>query len=412
LIRFRNLAARLIVLALASGALVTIPAPANATTILTVSVSNPIMGEQVTITATGIAQPEDYDVVFVGGLKSHPETFTIDFTVWVGSLDPQGSWTGAWGTGFQQNNDDASVFPGVLKLRPKDLRVGGSEGTLIGPVVIEDLVGDSNQIFPGKDRITPSLSFTGPGFVRGSFVPGESFSVTGTGFPTAQRAASVTALVFPNPSPSNDINVDFWLWYFTGGYASAFSNPQETFLFYQAPDVTRLEPDLSNPANFIGNGTGANLTGKSIWLYYIDFDTQLERIIQFGYGVYTTSALAELDQTPPRQVRVSKPIEIERPSNYFIAQGFKAGQAKLNKPMRKFIQKELGTKSGEVNVVCTGTVRGTIWTPKKEKLALDRAASGCDYLRKLSPGVSVELRKRLIPKGKGDPHTVRIRVLY
>jgi hypothetical protein len=99
-------------------------------------------------------------------------------------------------------------------------------------------------------------------------------------------------------------------------------------------------------------------------------------------------------------------------SNYFIAVGFDKGKAKLKKPMRAFIRKELNSRSGEVRAVCVGTVRGKKWTPKREALALARAASGCGYVTKLNPGLPVELKKRLIAKGKGNPLTVRIRVFY
>jgi hypothetical protein len=99
-------------------------------------------------------------------------------------------------------------------------------------------------------------------------------------------------------------------------------------------------------------------------------------------------------------------------SNYFIAQGFDGGRSKLKNSMRSFIRKELGIRSGEVRAICTGTVRAKRWTAKKERLALARAASGCNYITSLSPDLRVELRKRLIPKGKGDPFTVRIRVFY
>jgi hypothetical protein len=80
--------------------------------------------------------------------------------------------------------------------------------------------------------------------------------------------------------------------------------------------------------------------------------------------------------------------------------------------MRSFIRKELGIRSGEVRAICTGTVRARVWTAEKERLALARAASGCNYVTSLSPDLTVELRKRLIPKGEGNPFTVRIRVFY
>jgi hypothetical protein len=101
-----------------------------------------------------------------------------------------------------------------------------------------------------------------------------------------------------------------------------------------------------------------------------------------------------------------------KPSNYFIAEGFKKGKAKLTKPMKSFIKKEITSRSDETRAVCTGTVRGKKWTAKKEALALARAKAGCDFVTRISPNLPVELKKRLIPKGKGDPLTVRIRVFY
>jgi hypothetical protein len=121
---------------------------------------------------------------------------------------------------------------------------------------------------------------------------------------------------------------------------------------------------------------------------------------------------------PSPQEPVSQPLPfgnelVTAPTpNYFIAVGFDKGKAKLKKSMRAFIRKELNSRSGEVRAVCVGTVRGKKWTPKREALALARAASGCDYVTKLNPGLPVELKKRLIAKGKGNPLTVRIRVFY
>jgi hypothetical protein len=99
-------------------------------------------------------------------------------------------------------------------------------------------------------------------------------------------------------------------------------------------------------------------------------------------------------------------------SNYFVAKGFKRGKAELNQAMKRFIQKELTNETSVMRVVCTGTVRGKIWTPRRESLAQARAKAGCDYVSTLSPNTPVELQKRLIPSGKGNPLTVRIRVIY
>jgi hypothetical protein len=99
-------------------------------------------------------------------------------------------------------------------------------------------------------------------------------------------------------------------------------------------------------------------------------------------------------------------------SNYFVVEGFKKGKHKLSASMKSFIRKELAAKTGESRVVCTGTVRGKTWTPKKEALAIARAKAGCDYVRTILPDVPVELKKRLISKPKGNPLTVRIRAFY
>ena len=99
-------------------------------------------------------------------------------------------------------------------------------------------------------------------------------------------------------------------------------------------------------------------------------------------------------------------------SNYFVVEGFKKGKHKLSAPMKSFIRKEIAAKTRESRVVCTGTVRGKAWNPKREVLALARAKAGCDYVRTLLPDVPVELKKRLISKPKGNPLTVRIRAFY
>jgi hypothetical protein len=380
------------VIVLASSEILTSPTPALASEGLTVSVANPIIGQQVTIRATGFANPQDYDVLYVIGVDGYfpgSEGNGPLGHVWIGSLDSGGTWSGSWVLDFEDNGsiDESGIFAGVVTLRAKTLRDVNEE---LGTVYLDDLENVGVQLFPGKNRIgSPKLSFSGPGFVNGSFVVGQGFTVTGTGFPAGAEFAA--AIVFPNPTPSNDINVDFWRWF----YEEGMSGGPEDFFF-------QLLADEDNPNVLVGYGEGLDLADKSVWFYYFGggFD-EGEELPQFGYGVYSASGLGGLSKNPSRVI-----------SNYFIAEGFEKGKAKLNKPMRKFIRKELSTRSGEVNVVCTGTVRGKKWTPKREELALARAASGCNFVSKLSPEVPVELRKRLIPKGKGDPHTVRIRVFY
>lgn len=100
------------------------------------------------------------------------------------------------------------------------------------------------------------------------------------------------------------------------------------------------------------------------------------------------------------------------PSNYFVVEGFKKGKHKLSGAMKDFIKREIDGTQGESKAVCTGTVRGKKWTEKREALALARAEAGCSYINLLKPDLPVELKKRLIPKGKGDALTVRIRVYY
>jgi hypothetical protein len=99
-------------------------------------------------------------------------------------------------------------------------------------------------------------------------------------------------------------------------------------------------------------------------------------------------------------------------SNYFVVEGFKKGKHKLSAPMENFIKREIDSRQGESKAICTGTVRGKKWTEKREALALARAEAGCAYVSTLNPNLPVELKKRLIPKGKGNPLTVRIRVFY
>lgn len=99
-------------------------------------------------------------------------------------------------------------------------------------------------------------------------------------------------------------------------------------------------------------------------------------------------------------------------SNYFVVEGFKKGKHKLSAPMENFIKREIDSRQGESKAICTGTVRGKKWTEKREALALARAEAGCTYVSMLNPNLPVELKKRLIPNGKGNPLTVRIRVYY
>jgi len=99
-------------------------------------------------------------------------------------------------------------------------------------------------------------------------------------------------------------------------------------------------------------------------------------------------------------------------SNYFVVEGFKSGKHKLSGPMKAFIKREVVSRQGESRAICTGTAKGRKWTEKREALALARAEAGCAYLSNLNPSLPVELKKRLVPKGKGNPLTVRIRVFY
>jgi hypothetical protein len=348
-----------------------------------------MIGEQVTIRATGFANPQDYDILYVVGVDGYfpgEENDSLSY-LWIGELDSGGTWSGSWAVDFVASwGVESGIFPGVVTLRAKSLRAGPED---LGSVGFADLEDVAVQLFPGKNRIgSPKLSFSGPGFVNGSFVTGEEFTVTGTGFPAG--AVLAIAIVFPNPNPSNDVNLDFWRYFFEEGLGEG---DEELF---------ELFAEKGNSSVLAGGGVGQDLAGKSIWLYYINesFIGGGDDLPQFGYGVYTALQLKGLSKT-------SRGI-----SNYFIAEGFDKGKSKLKKSMRAFIAKELNTQSGEVRAVCTGTVRGKKWTAKKERLALARAASGCNYVTSLSPDLTVELRKRLIPKGEGNPFTVRIRVFY
>ena len=128
-------------------------------------------------------------------------------------------------------------------------------------------------------------------------------------------------------------------------------------------------------------------------------------------GATTLNFTTAAETTPPANVpSISQRQNLQ--SNYFVAEGFKRGKAELNQAMKRFIQKELTNQTGVKRVVCTGTVRGKIWTPRRDALAQARAKAGCDYVSTLSPHTPVELRKRLIPSGEGNPLTVRIRVIY
>lgn len=108
-------------------------------------------------------------------------------------------------------------------------------------------------------------------------------------------------------------------------------------------------------------------------------------------------------------------------SHYFVVESFPKFQSTLSNSMKRFIRNQttnrplpLGVTSRApvVRVVCTGTVRGVKWTAKREKLALDRATVGCDYMKTLYPNVPTELKKRLISKKSQNSLTVRIRVFH
>ena len=97
--------------------------------------------------------------------------------------------------------------------------------------------------------------------------------------------------------------------------------------------------------------------------------------------------------------------------NYFVVEGFPRFKSTLNTSMKNFIGEQVAESGATINkVVCTGTVRGSKWTAKREALALARATAGCDYVETLLPSVETELRKRLISKKKQNSLTVRISV--
>lgn len=156
---------------------------------------------------------------------------------------------------------------------------------------------------------------------------------------------------------------------------------------------------------YIVSASLGDLDGYSI-LDVIHTDGEANQI-----SIYTESIIIAYASTSSPSFSPPAPVAAPTP-NYFIAVAFDKGKAKLKKSMRAFIRKELNSRSGEVRAVCVGTVRGKKWTPKREALALARATSGCDYVNKLNPGLPVELKKRLIAKGKGNPLTVRVRVFY
>ena len=120
---------------------------------------------------------------------------------------------------------------------------------------------------------------------------------------------------------------------------------------------------------------------------------------------FTTAA------APPADVPTISQFE-DVHSNYFVVEGFKKGKHRLSGPMKAFIKREIDKRQGESKAVCTGTVRGKKWTEKREALALARAEAGCTYVSMLNPNLPVELKKRLISKGKRNSLTVRIRVIY
>ena len=119
-----------------------------------------------------------------------------------------------------------------------------------------------------------------------------------------------------------------------------------------------------------------------------------------GGPSFVTAPSAPGPQSPNNQSR----------SNYFVVEGFKKSKARLTNSMKDFIEQELSGMNGESRIVCTGTVRGSKWTAKREALALARATAGCDYVETLLPSVETELKKRLISKKKQNSLTVRISV--
>lgn len=117
------------------------------------------------------------------------------------------------------------------------------------------------------------------------------------------------------------------------------------------------------------------------------------------------------DPSPPDSD--PRPSEPTSSSHYFVVEGFPKFKASLSRSMKKFIGQEIGkTGTTQRKVVCTGTVRGSKWTAKREALAFARASAGCDHVKTLLPSVETELKKRLISKKKQNSLTVRIRVFY
>jgi len=129
-----------------------------------------------------------------------------------------------------------------------------------------------------------------------------------------------------------------------------------------------------------------------------------------GISGATTLNFTSAPAPPANVPTISQPKDLQ--SNYFVVEGFKKGKHKLSGSMKAFIKREFANRQGESKAVCTGTVRGKKWTEKREALALARAEAGCTYVSMLNPNLPVELKKRLISKGKGNPLTVRIRVIY
>jgi hypothetical protein len=160
-----------------------------------------------------------------------------------------------------------------------------------------------------------------------------------------------------------------------------------------------LVPQLSIPNVFYWTNPGSSSQSET-WRIYDPTNTTLlcELVV--------TYLPANRSQAPGGSGSSTKD------SNYFVAEGFGKGKAKLTRAMKSFISEQLEARAGEKRVVCTGTVRGRAWNPKREALALARAKAGCDYVRTLLPEVPVELKKRLISKPKGNPLTVRIRAFY
>ena len=181
----------------------------------------------------------------------------------------------------------------------------------------------------------------------------------------------------------------------------------KTHFFFDFSDFTgstytgRDQMSDYTPMEFVWRDPG-DTDGHDIWLFFpVDVS---------GAKVGTEPLCAIRITNAPADAGEGSTVATK--SNYFVVQGFNKGKSQLKKPMKKFIRKEITSRSKESRVVCTGTVVGKKWTAKKETLALARAKAGCDYVNELRPDVPVELKKRLIKKGKGDPLTVRIRVFY